>query len=712
MTIQRRTEIYNLPLAQFILKNYKEQLKQKDIKKLIYFNKAKNWNLVPVYRQGGIDLDGRNQCEKGLVVFSRKLRNTMAYQWYKDIDMVNAGFTYLNQLLNKYPELKVKAEWIISYFENRDEILQKTMDKNKCDRDEAKDVFIKKLFNGKDEVINEIVRLEMKERQDFKNYFDEVKENHEEYNPLGKTFAFMYHKWEWNTLSKIMEYFEYKRIQCFCDLHDGFFIKKNTDEDELGKVIDDVFEKFGVKMKVKNFNDLLDIPMEYIEDFKKANTKDEEQSYQYLKEKFESVYGLHKIISQNSFLLILGEQTHFKTESDLITCFKDWKEAGTETFSIYTETKKRFIYNYIQDPNKRVRERIDFYPNPNTCPSEVYNLFKGFHIKNFENCSIEKKDREDFETILSHFRFIVDDKSEVASECYEYLMDWFAHLFQYPHLKTNTMVILKGGEGIGKGIITKKIGYMMGQDYYFQTEDPASDLFGNYNSIGKSRLLINFDEGEDAQTKKFYEKLKNAITEDTKNVKEKYEKAMVLKNYSRYLMTTNNEAVIKISDTNRRFVGFECRHPRIEEFKDTIGIAFDNDKALYLLYQFFMNRDLSNRKWDKFPKTAYYKRCLDVSLPYHWTFINDYFTRVDSFKKYKKFSFSPVSECFEVYEAFCMEQRIKSMNRKDFVNSLNATNIIQQKKINVGQIFYFHQNEIIDKLKTMGIYEPQLFLDD
>ncbi len=71
-----------------------------------------------------------------------------------------------------------------------------------------------------------------------------------------------------------------------------------------------------------------------------------------------------------------------------------------------------------------------------------------------------------------------------------------------------------------------------------------------------------------------------------------------------------------------------------------------------------------------------------------------------------------MAECFEVYEAFCMEQRIKSMNRKDFVNSLTATNIMQQKKINSGQIFYFHKSEIIDKLKTMGIYEPQLFLDD
>ena len=96
MTKQRRTEIFNVPLAKRILKDYSTQLKEEDISKLKKLLKnRKSWNLAPLYRQGGYDLDGRNYCERGLCIFSRKLRNTLAKQFYTDVDMVNAGYTLL-----------------------------------------------------------------------------------------------------------------------------------------------------------------------------------------------------------------------------------------------------------------------------------------------------------------------------------------------------------------------------------------------------------------------------------------------------------------------------------------------------------------------------------------------------------------------------------------------------------------------------------------
>ena len=98
------------------------------------------------------------------------------------------------------------------------------------------------------------------------------------------------------------------------------------------------------------------------------------------------------------------------------------------------------------------------------------------------------------------------------------------------------------------------------------------------------------EEGAINQTEKFYEELKNAITAPTMTIKEKYERSMVLNDYCRYIMPTNNEGVIKISDTNRRFVGFECRHPRKDPSK--LVKAMKNDKALYLLYRFLMERDI------------------------------------------------------------------------------------------------------------------------
>ena len=709
MTIQRRNEILNVPLAKCILKDFSNQLHEADKTNLErVLRNRRRWKLEPIYRQGGYDLNGRNWCEKGLCMFSRKLRNTLAYQFYKDIDMVNARYTWLYLLLERYEDLKKKKEckWIINYYKKREKVIQKFIEEEGATREEAKKFFISKLFNGQEPMINEIMKRELKIYPKAREFYESIQN---ENNPKGRTMCYMYGIWEFQTLQKIMMYFEKERIECFADLHDGFFIKKNEDEDSVNLCIDEVHKKFGVKLVVKEMKDFLDIPREYIEDYKEAIFKNEQEKYKYLKEKFEELYGVCKIIQQGMFMLELGTETSFKTQSDLIFCFNDWKEAGTETFSLFGE-EKRFIHNYVLDPDKKVYDRIDFYPKPELCPDNVYNLFDGFHITNMEGCELCEEDYEDFEEIKKHIYFITDDFSNQATACAEYLFDWIAHIFQYPHLKTFTMIILKGGEGVGKSLLVHKIGYMLGKKYYYSTENPQQHLFGTFNSIGKSRLLINMDEGEKSQTTMFYEQLKNNITEEENTCSAKYEKNTIVKNHSRYFMTTNNEGVIKIGDTNRRFVGFECRHKRKDPTK--MLKAFNNDRALYLFYKFLMNRDIKNKKWDDFPKTNYYRRCLDLSIPFIYNFLNEFISGLPLLKNYKQiYKMIPTKTLFELYEAYATEYRVKPLLRKEFVNQLEATAILTQRDGGNGKFMYFKEDELKAKLKDIGLYQDTIFLE-
>ena len=714
MTKQRRTETFNVPLAKRILKDYPTQLKEEDIYKLKKLLKnRKSWNLVPLYRQGGYDLDGRNYCERGLCIFSRKLRNTLAKQFYTDIDMVNAGYTFLTLLMNKhYKDLEETeaGKAIIKYHKKREVLLARYCKKNHCEREDAKEFFITKLFDGTNECINEVTKREIERDEKVKDFYDKLPAD--ENNKMGRTFSLIYHKWEYATLSKLMEFFENKGIYCYADLHDGFFVRKETDEEILDSVIEDCYEKYGIKMKVKEMKDLLDIPEDFINNYKQSVAQTEEENYNYLREKFEDIYGVHKIIEHNGYLIQKNDDYYFKSQAEMITSFNDWREAGTDTFSIYADDK-RFIYNYIQDPYKRIKETIGFYPCENKCPDNEYNIFKGFRITQFQFDKFEEEDYEDLELIKEHVRFLTDDMSEKANDCKEYLLDWIAHIFQKPHLKTNTMIILKGGEGIGKGILMKILNSMIGDNYYYSTPDPQRDLFGNFNSIGKARLLINFDEGEKTQTDKFYEQLKNNITEECITAREKYQKDIKLKNYARYFMTTNNDNVIKISDTNRRFVGFECLHPRKDPKK--IVSAMKNDKALYLFYKFLMKRDIENIDWENdFPKTSYYKRCLDDSIPFIWLFINSYFGGIGkTFKKHSGSECIKQNELWFEYEAYCSDcKNITALTKNDFTSQLEATRLFKKHKTNHGQIFKFHVSTIIDKLKSMGIYEEMLFLED
>ena len=380
MTKQRRNEIFNVPLAKRILADYSNQLKDEDIHKLKKLLKnRKSWNLVPLYRQGGYDLDGRNYCERGLCIFSRKLRNTLSFQFYKDIDMVNAGYTCLALFFRKYPDLKETPEGkaIYKYYRKRDSMLTKYCEKNFCERDEAKKFFISKIFDGSNVCINEITKREMETDENIKEFYNKLPPN--ETNKLGRTFCLIYHKWEYNTLNTLQDFFENKGIYTYADLHDGFFVKKETDDEILESVIEDCYEKYGINMKIKKMDDLLDIPREFIENYKQSVAQTEEETYKYLKEKFEDIYGVHKIIEHNGYLIQKNNDYYFKSQAEMLTSFNDWTEAGTDEFSIYADGK-RFIYNYIQDPYKRIKETIGFYPQENLCPDNEYNIFKGFRI--------------------------------------------------------------------------------------------------------------------------------------------------------------------------------------------------------------------------------------------------------------------------------------------------------------------------------------------
>ena len=560
-------------------------------------------------------------------------------------------------------------EWVFDYIENREFILKQTMEAEKCDRDTAKQQYTSRIFRCKDEGLKKLATILIKHSLETEAYY-KLLINKKEYNPLGKFLSYMYHKWEWKTINKIQEYFEKNHIKTYADLHDGFYIDLEIDPEKIDTIIKEVEERYGIKMIQKEMKDFLDIPYEYIENYKMATSESEGELYKYYRELFEKKYGVHKVLQSDKFLLEMDDSYYLRSESSLRTMFCDWKESGSQLFDIWNDggRGKRFIHNYILDNEKRIVDKIDFYPNISKCPSNVYNLFKGFYIETISNNDITDKDKEDFQIILDHIKLLVDDGESYVNDCYEYILDWTAQIFQEPDKKTNTMIINKGGEGIGKSLLVQQIGYMLGENYYYSTANPLSDLFGSFNSIGKNKLLINIDEIEHSQTDKCYERFKNLITSNKITIKEKFEKEMYVNDFIRYWVTTNNEAVIKISDTNRRFVAFESIHPARKDIKNVID-AFFNDKALRLFYDFLMSRNLKDRIWMNFPKTKYYKRCLDAFISTTWTFLDNLFSSPYVFTPYpyKEFTHKiKKTELREQYESYCMTTKITPLRQNIF----------------------------------------------
>ena len=77
--------------------------------------------------------------------------------------------------------------------------------------------------------------------------------------------------------------------------------------------------------------------------------------------------------------------------------------------------------------------------------STYFNLFNGWAIK-------PESGRCDL--IDWHLREVICGGHDVE---YEYLMDWLAHLFQFPTEKPGVALVLRSGKGTGKSMVMSRL---------------------------------------------------------------------------------------------------------------------------------------------------------------------------------------------------------------------------------------------------------------
>ena len=107
------------------------------------------------------------------------------------------------------------------------------------------------------------------------------------------------------------------------------------------------------------------------------------------------------------------------------------------------------------------------------------------------------------------------------------------------------------------------------------------------------------------------------ISDPDFQVNEKFQTAYRSVNHSRYIFTTNNINALNISQTDRRFVIFECSNERqqdTEHFKKLDNLI-RSDAQIRALFQFFKDREIkSDIDFDR-PKTAVYNLIKESNKP-------------------------------------------------------------------------------------------------
>jgi hypothetical protein len=259
---------------------------------------------------------------------------------------------------------------------------------------------------------------------------------------------------------------------------------------------------------------------------------------------------------------------------------------------------------WIDHEKRRQYNGVVYEPGVET-PGK-FNLWTGFACQPRPgDCSL----------YLAHLR---DNISSGNAEHFEYLLNWMAWGVQNPGERAEVAVVMRGGEGAGKGMGIKSFGSLFGA--HFAHVSRAQHLVGNFNAHLQQCSVLFADEAFFAGDRTHDGTLKALITEDTIRIEPKGVDSFDVRNCLHILMSSNSDWVIPAGADARRYFVLTVSEARKQDHAYFAAIAkqMENGGREALLH-YLMHRDVSGFNIRAVPMTealadqkAYSRRDLDL----------------------------------------------------------------------------------------------------
>jgi hypothetical protein len=244
---------------------------------------------------------------------------------------------------------------------------------------------------------------------------------------------------------------------------------------------------------------------------------------------------------------------------------------------------------WIEHPQRRQFSGIEFVPGPGT-PGH-FNLWRGFAVTPRDG---------DCSKFLTHLK---DNVCGGDEELYNWVVGWFAQIFQQPDKKTGTSLVLRGKQGTGKTKVGEVVGSLLG-DHYSPIADPRY-VTGQFNAHLVSCLLLHCDEAFWAGDHSAEGKLKDLVTGKDQFIEYKGKEPILVRNYVRLLVSGNQKWLVPSGFEERRFAVIDVGEAHMQDFVYFAAIDAEMDNGgREALLDFFLKLDLSKINLRSIPKTA------------------------------------------------------------------------------------------------------------
>lgn len=186
---------------------------------------------------------------------------------------------------------------------------------------------------------------------------------------------------------------------------------------------------------------------------------------------------------------------------------------------------KNMLSAFSVDKNTTLYDGVEF--NPLTTTPNVLNLWVGQTINPVEG---------EWPLIDTLLRDVLCGGRE--SE-YQYLIKYLAHALQKPWEKPGVMIILLGGQGVGKGTFARVLQKIWSAT--FLQVNRIDQIVGDFNGSLERAYTVFLDEALFVGDRKHSDALKSLVTEQTISVNEKHQPARQITSYHRFFSATNAE---------------------------------------------------------------------------------------------------------------------------------------------------------------------------
>jgi hypothetical protein len=266
--------------------------------------------------------------------------------------------------------------------------------------------------------------------------------------------------------------------------------------------------------------------------------------------------------------------TSFKALSDWLAC-KPLRVPMVNERTERVEVKRtdRALVWKLHEHRRNVT-KMNFAPERDLGPA-IYNTWKGWQIKPLAD------DGAAAQPILRHIREVwcVGDTMQA-----NWVLSWLAQMVQQPCSKPGTALVLRGKEGVGKGILAGLLLRRLLGPAFVQITQPGQ-VTGRFNSIWQSKLAVFADEAFWAGDKPAEGVLKGLITEPKLAVEYKGKDVVEIDHHARVIFASNSEWVVPAGETARRFCVLDVaeKYRGDETYFKALQAAVEGDGAASFL---------------------------------------------------------------------------------------------------------------------------------